>query len=142
MIAAIRNYAGIVAPRRLDLLALPECEEDELDEKQAECDSEPLVQRHGAAPRGQRRRNSLCCVSTKRAFREHGIDAFRVSLDNAQQYLCGRVGAIASLFPVLDRIQFETETNAKFGLREAEALANAPDIDLGSLDGKCLDPER
>jgi hypothetical protein len=46
MIAAIRNYAGIVAPGWLDLLALPERKEDEPDHKQAECDSEPLVQRH------------------------------------------------------------------------------------------------
>jgi hypothetical protein len=35
-----------VSARRLDLLALPEREEDEPDEKQAECDSEPLVQCH------------------------------------------------------------------------------------------------
>lgn len=46
MIAAIRNYAGIVAPGWLDLLALPERKEDEPDHKQAECNSEPLVQCH------------------------------------------------------------------------------------------------
>jgi hypothetical protein len=47
MIAAIRNYAGIGAPGPLDLLALPEREKDEPDQKQSDCDSEPLVQRHG-----------------------------------------------------------------------------------------------
>jgi hypothetical protein len=56
MIATIRNYAGIVASGSLDLLALPEGKEDEPDQKQADCGSKPLVQRHGAAPRGQRRR--------------------------------------------------------------------------------------
>jgi hypothetical protein len=35
-----------VSARRLDLLALPERKEDESDQKQAECDSEPLMQRH------------------------------------------------------------------------------------------------
>jgi hypothetical protein len=43
MIAAIRNCAGIVAPGSLDLLALPERKKDEPDQKQAECDSEPLM---------------------------------------------------------------------------------------------------
>jgi hypothetical protein len=33
-----------ISVRRLDPLALPERKEDEPDEKQAECDSEPLVQ--------------------------------------------------------------------------------------------------
>jgi hypothetical protein len=56
-------------------------------------------------------RNALRRVSTKRAFREHGIDVFRVGLDDAQQYLRGRIGTIASLLPVLNRIQFETEAN-------------------------------
>jgi hypothetical protein len=55
MIAAIRNYAGIVASGSLDLLALPERKEDEPDQKQAESDSKPLVQRHGATPHGERR---------------------------------------------------------------------------------------
>ena len=50
MIAAIGNYAGIVAPGSLDLLALPERKKDEPDQKQAECDSEPLVPCHGATP--------------------------------------------------------------------------------------------
>jgi hypothetical protein len=35
-----------ISARRLDLLALPEREYDKSDEKQAECDSEPLVQCH------------------------------------------------------------------------------------------------
>ena len=35
-----------ISARRLDLLALPEREDDKSDQKQAECDSEPLVQCH------------------------------------------------------------------------------------------------
>jgi len=99
-----------ISARRLDLLALPKREDDEPDEKQAECDSEPLVQCHHESFVGRIRasvqisHDHLSLLQWERVPCEHGIDAFRIGVDDAQQYLGGRVGAIASLFPVLNRV--------------------------------------
>src|SRR4029077_20165361 len=56
--------------------------------------------------------------------------------------LCRRIGAVASLFPILHRREFEAEAQRKLGLREAKPFAHALDVALRWLDCMRRNPKR
>src|ERR1700727_1781237 len=70
----------------------------------------------------------------ERTVRQHGVNAFRVRLDETEQDSPGRIGAGAALLPVLDGIEFEAEADREFRLRQAETLANPFQVGLGRRD--------